>query len=543
MRAVVDIETDAINATKIHCIVARSKETGQTRHWIGDECHNFREWSKKIDTFIMHNGISFDAPLLNKFTGSDIKVDQIDDTLIKSQLYNPIRDGGHSLESWGNFFNHKKGDYHDFSHFNQDMLKYCYTDTAVTMETYDYLQEEGKKFSEESYDLERKVRSIVDKQQSNGFAFDLMKGMTLEAKLMDELYSLEEKAHDMFPPTIVELKTKTKEIPFNIASRKQIAERLMEKGWKPKKKTDKGNVIVNEAVLDTIDMPEAKMFSRYFLLQKRTGLLKAWIQACSEQERVHGRVLTLKTITGRMAHHGPNMAQVPAVYSPYGKECRELWTVSNTETHQLVGTDASGLELRCLAHYMNDAKFTNEVLTGDVHTANMKAAGLSNRDQAKTFIYAFLYGAGPAKIGSVVGGRASDGQKLISKFLKNMPALNKLRKDIGTVASKGLIRGLDGRMLHIRHEHAALNTLLQGAGAVVCKRWLVEMDRMIWEHGLDAKLVASVHDEYQFEVAKPDIESFTKITKEAMYTTQEILNFKCDLDSDFKVGNNWAETH
>ena len=543
MRAVVDIETDAIDATKIHCIVARSADTGETRHWIGDQCREFGEWSKKIDTFIMHNGISFDAPLLNKFTGSDIKVNQIDDTLIKSQLYNPIRDGGHSLEAWGNFLGHKKGDYHDFSHFNQEMLKYCYIDTAVTMETYKYLQEEGKKFSEKSYDLEREVRSIVDKQQKNGFAFNIMKGMTLEAKLMDELHSLEEKAHDMFPPTIVELKTKTKKIPFNIASRKQIADRLMKKGWKPTKKTDKGNVIVNESVLDTIDMPEAKMFSRYFLLQKRTGLLKAWIQACSEKERVHGRVMTLKTITGRMAHHGPNMAQVPAVYSPYGKECRELWTVSNTDTHQLVGTDASGLELRCLAHYMNDAKFTNEVLTGDVHTANMKAAGLSNRDQAKTFIYAFLYGAGPAKIGSVVGGSASDGRNLIAKFLKNMPALNKLRKDIGAVAASGTIRGLDGRMLHIRHEHAALNTLLQGAGAVVCKRWLVEMDRMIWEHGLDAKLVASVHDEYQFEVAKPDIESFTKITKEAMYTTQKILDFKCDLDSDFKVGNNWAETH
>jgi DNA polymerase-1 len=543
MRAVVDIETDAINATKIHCIVARRADTGETRHWIGDQCREFGEWSKKIDTFIMHNGISFDAPLLNKFTGSDIKVHQIDDTLIKSQLYNPIREEGHSLEAWGNFLGHKKGDYHDFATFNEDMLKYCYTDTQLTREVSDYLQVEGKKFSDKSYDLERKVRSIVDKQQSNGFAFNLMKGMTLEARLMDELHSLEEKAQDMFPPTIVELKTKTKEIPFNIASRKQIAERLMEKGWKPKNKTDKGNVIVNEAVLDTIDMPEAKMFSRYFLLQKRTGLLKAWIQACSEQERVHGRVLTLKTITGRMAHHGPNMAQVPAVYSPYGKECRELWTVSNTETHQLVGTDASGLELRCLAHYMEDEKFTNEVLTGDVHTANMKAAGLSNRDQAKTFIYAFLYGAGPAKIGSVVGGRASDGQKLIAKFLKNMPALNKLRKNISEVASSGLIRGLDGRMLHIRHAHAALNTLLQGAGAVVCKQWLVEMDRMIWEHGLDAKLVASVHDEYQFEVAKPDINSFTKITKEAMYTTQEILNFRCDLDSDFKVGNNWAETH
>jgi DNA polymerase I-like protein with 3'-5' exonuclease and polymerase domains len=250
------------------------------------------------------------------------------------------------------------------------------------------------------------------------------------------------------------------------------------------------------------------------------------------------------------------MAQVPAVYSPYGKECRELWTISNPDTHQLVGTDASGLELRCLAHYMEDEKFTNEVLTGDVHTANQKAAGLQTRDQAKTFIYAFLYGAGPGKIGSIVGGSWSEGEKLIAKFLKNMPSLADLRNDITSEAKldrlkrevlndgqSGRIKGLDGRMLHIRHEHATLNTLLQSAGAIVCKQWLVEMDRMIWEHGLDAKLVASVHDEYQFEVAKPDIDSFTKITKEAMKVTQNILNFKCDLDCDYKVGNNWAETH
>jgi DNA polymerase I-like protein with 3'-5' exonuclease and polymerase domains len=302
-------------------------------------------------------------------------------------------------------------------------------------------------------------------------------------------------------------------------------------------------VIVNEDVLSKIDMPEAQMFSRYFLLQKRTGLLKAWIKECGEDMRVRGRVLTLKTITGRMAHHSPNMAQVPAVYSPYGKECRELWTVSNPDTHQLVGTDASGLELRCLAHYMNNADFTNEVLTGDVHTANQRAAGLSNRDQAKTFIYAFLYGAGPAKIGKIVGGGTGKGQKLISKFLANMPALRTLRSNIQEAAQQGSIPGLDGRRLMIRSEHAALNTLLQGAGAIVCKQWLVEIDKRVRKSGLDAKLVASVHDEYQFEVAKPDINRFTKITKEAMYQTQKVFNFKCDLDSDYKVGNNWAETH
>ena len=186
MRAVVDIETDAINATKIHCIVARRADTGETRHWIGDQCLEFGEWSKKIDTFIMHNGISFDAPLLNKFTGSDIKVDQIDDTLIKSQLYNPIRDGGHSLESWGNFFNHKKGDYHDFSHFNQDMLKYCYTDTAVTMETYDSLQDEVKKFSEEASDLERKLRISIDQQQDNCCVFNTATEKQLDDTLMND---------------------------------------------------------------------------------------------------------------------------------------------------------------------------------------------------------------------------------------------------------------------------------------------------------------------------------------------------------------------
>ena len=550
MKAVVDIETDSINATQIHCIVAKKYDTGETRQWVQGECGEFREWSKRIDTFIMHNGISFDAPVLNRLTGSDIRLNQIRDTLIESQLYNPVRDGGHSLEAWGKRLGSEKIEYNDFNHFSPEMLEYCKQDVNVTQKLGMALEEEGKDFSDRSYNLERQVRSIVDKQQENGFAFDIMGAMILEANLSDELYKLEEKAQDMFPAKVEKrvsekpgkpLKDKITE--FNIASRIHIAERLEEMGVKFTEHTETGRAVINETVLDRIDLPEAQMFSRYFLLQKRTGLLRSWIQECSDQDRVHGRVLTLRTITGRMAHHKPNMAQVPAVYSPYGKECRELWTISNPDTYQLVGTDASGLELRCLAHYMGDEKFTNEVLTGDVHTANQKAAGLQTRDQAKTFIYAFLYGAGPSKIGTVVGGSWAEGEELIAKFLKNMPKLNTLRNNVAKAAMSGKITGLDGRKLHIRHEHAALNTLLQGAGAIVCKQWLVEMDRMIWEHGLDAKLVASVHDEYQFEVAKPDIDSFTKVTKEAMKTTQEILNFKCDLDCDYKVGNNWAETH
>ena len=540
--AVVDIETDRLDATKIHCIVA-SSISGKQKVWIEDECQQFSDWSRQIDQFIMHNGISFDAPILNRLTGSNIKLSQVRDTLIESQLYNPIRDGGHSLQSWGERLGYSKGDYNDFTAFNKEMLEYCQRDTELTRKVAGVLSGEGSSFSDRSYNLERKVRAIIDQQERNGFAFDIQKATVFLSQLEDEQYSLEEKAQEMFEPTEVKLKTKTKYIPFNIASRKQIAERLMERGWEPKKHTEKGNVIVSEEILSKLDMPEAQMFSRYFLLQKRTGLLKSWIQECQEDDRVRGRVMTLRTVTGRMAHNSPNMAQVPATYSPYGKECRELWTVSNPDTHALVGTDASGLELRCLAHYMEDPKFTREVLTGDVHTANQKMAGLETRDQAKTFIYAFLYGAGPAKIGSVVGAGAKQGNILIQRFLKNMPALNRLRSKVQEAAEEGTIIGLDGRQLQIRAVHSSLNTLIQGAGAIVCKQWLVHMDERIRAKGIDAKLIASVHDEYQFEVSKKDTTIFGQITKDAMKDTEATLNVKCPLDCEYKVGNTWAETH
>jgi len=225
MKAVVDIETDAIDAKKIHCIVAQQYETGEVRKWIGDECKEFGEWSKKIDQFIMHNGISFDAPLLNKFTGSSITPLQVRDTLLESQLFNPVREGGHSLESWGERLGFAKLDFHDFSEFSPLMLEYCQRDVELTRKLAQNLEQEKKKFSNQCYDLERDVRIIVDRQQNNGFAFDLMKAQLLLAKLEDEQHELERNAEEEFEPTIVELKTKTKQIPFNIASRKQIADR------------------------------------------------------------------------------------------------------------------------------------------------------------------------------------------------------------------------------------------------------------------------------------------------------------------------------
>jgi DNA polymerase I-like protein with 3'-5' exonuclease and polymerase domains len=548
MKVILDIETDGFNPSKIHCIVAKDVATNTVYVWDSSNMYGFKSWTKDVDKFIMHNGLSFDAPVLNRLLGTGITPDKIIDTLILSQLFNPIREKGHSLRAWGEKLNMLKGGEDvNFSKYDFNMLNYCKQDVEITHAVYNELVKESNGFSQESSDLEHNIRLILDQQEKNGFAFDMMKAQQLLAKLKEDIYDLEQWSLEEFEPTIVEMKTKTKEIPFNIGSRQQIADRLMKKGWKPKQFTDKKNIIINEAVLKTIKEPELKLtaerFSKYFLLQKRAVMVESWIDACDNDNRVHGKVMTLRTITGRMAHNSPNMAQVPAVYSPYGKDCRGLWTISDPMKYKLVGTDASGLELRCLAHYLNDTTYTDEILNGDIHTKNMELAGLANRDQAKTFIYAFLYGAGAEKIGKIVGAGKEQGNSLIKRFLSNLPSLRRLREQVESVSRRGKIKAIDGRYLKVRSPHSALNTLLQGAGAIVCKQWLLHIITRVYNKKLDAKLVASVHDEYQFEVANKDVNEFCSITKIAMKETEKTLKLRCPLDNDYKVGVTWAETH
>jgi DNA polymerase I-like protein with 3'-5' exonuclease and polymerase domains len=544
VKVVLDIETDQLDASVVNCIVAKNIDTNVSTVFDPSNMHVFKNWSKDIEQYIMHNGLSFDAPVLNRLLGTNIKPSQVLDTLILSQLFNPLREGGNGLKAWGDRFNFPKGEINNFAKYTDELRKYCMQDVEITHKLYNHLKKEGKGFSKSSIHMEHQVRVIIDQQEKNGFYLDVKKAMCLHNTLLDEANDLEKWGRIYFDPTRKDLKTKTKYIPFNIGSRQQIADRLMDIGWKPKKHTEKGNVIVNEEVLDGINLPEAKKISRYLLLQKRIAQIKSWIDACDDTDgRVHGRVHTLKTITGRMAHHSPNMAQIPAVRSPYGKECRDCWTVENPYTHSIVGTDASGLELRCLAHLMNDTNFTEEVLNGDIHTANMKMAGISDRDQAKTFIYAFMYGAGASKIGKIVGKGAKEGQELMNRFLSNMPSLKRVRDSVTNSATKGKIKGIDGRLLHVRSPHSALNTLLQGAGAVVCKLWLINMNKRIQASGVDAKLVASIHDEYQYEVAKKDVQKFGSITKDAMKDTEQQLQMKCPLDNEWKEGTTWAQTH
>ena len=566
MRTVLDIETDSLDAKNIHCVVAKNIDENKTYSFVGEDCYtklpNFiNNHCKEI---IMHNGVSFDAPVLNRLLNTKITIGQITDTLIMSQLYNPERDKGHSLDSWGERIGLKKIEFNNFSQFSQEMLTYCKRDVDVTHQVYKRLIVEGKNFSKKSLRLEHDIRSIITKQENNGFYLDQQKANNLYAMLEDKAEQLEKEVHKTFPPLKIEEEfipkvnnksrgyvkgvpfTKVSYQEFNLASRKQIAERLMKLGWKPNKFTDKGSPIVDEGVLSKIDnIAEAKLISEYLLLKKRTSQITSWLDVVNETTgRVHGRVLTLRCVSGRMSHHSPNMAQVPAVYSSYGKECREVWTTDKPNTHIIFGTDASGLELRMLAHYIDTPEYTNEILNGDIHTRNMNMAGLTNRDQAKTFIYAFLFGAGAKKIGQIVGSKdMAVGKKLIDKFLSELPKLKSFRNQVEEAATMGKVRGLDGRLFNVRSPHKAVNTIVQGAGAIACKVWLRQMINLINKSGIDSKLVASIHDEYQFEVHKKDVEEMGRIVKTAIKNTTEELNLKCPLDAEFKTGLSWAETH
>ncbi len=561
MHIVLDIETNSTH-DKIWCVVCRDIDKDVVSTFVQPAM--LQDFIKGCDSIVTHNGIFFDFPVLKKVWGIQVKKSQLVDTLVLSRLYNPSLEDGHSLAAWGNRLGFPKGDFKDFDGgLTDEMLQYCIQDTKVTAELYKHLtQEMENDYSKESIKLEHDVAIIIAEQERNGFKLNEASALSLLAELKTKLDIIQSAMQDLFPPRVESGRThKTsgkplKDIvePFNPGSRQQIAERLQEKGWKPKKRTEKGSVIVDEEVLASLDYPEAKALAEYMMLQKRIAQITSWLDAVGSDGRVHGRVITNGAVTGRMTHMNPNMAQVPNSGSPYGHECRDLWTVE--KGYKLVGIDASGLELRMLAHYMNDNEYTNEVVSGDIHTANQTAAGLQTRNQAKTFIYAFLYGAGSAKIGSIVGGSAKEGQKLIDSFLQNTPKLKRLREKVARLyAAKGWLQGLDGRKLLVRAEHSALNTLLQGAGAIVMKQAVVILHKRLRKAKIDFKMVANVHDEWQIEVEENRAEEAGQMGKQAIIDVVKELKvldndppnpkkrLRCPLDGEYKVGNSWKETH
>ncbi len=552
-----DIETNTKH-DQIWCCV--TKKGDEVIVWT--EARKLNEYLSRDDTIVMHNGISFDAPILNQLWSTKIRLNQCRDTLVMSRLMNPNRENGHSLAAWGNRLGYPKIEFSDYDGgLSDEMIQYCIRDVEVLERVYYALEDEKRNygFSDKSIQLEHEVAAIISRQERRGFRLDVPYTMVLASEFRDKAAAIEQELQQLFPPIVTERvsektgKRLTDKIEvFNPGSRQQISKRLIDLGWKPTKKTEKGSVIVDEKTLEEISkdarytskpvlVSVAAKLQEYLLLSKRHSQVQSWLDVVQEDGRVRGKVITNGAVTGRMTHHSPNMAQVPSSSSPYGEECRQCWTVD--DGYKLVGIDASGLELRMLAHYMKDKDYVREVCEGDIHTKNQNAAGLQTRPQAKTFIYAFLYGAGPSKIGAIVGGGAQEGQRLIDSFLDNTPALKALRTKVDGLAEKGYLPGLDGRKLFIRSAHAALNTLLQGAGAIVMKQSLVLLNKKLQKQKVEAHFVANVHDEWQIEVRADQAELVGQLGVQAIQEAGEVLEMRCPLTGEYRVGNNWKETH
>lgn len=620
---------------------------------------------------------------------------------------------------------------------------------------------------------------------------------------------------------------------FNFGSPKQIQKRLNRIGWKPYQKTvgfiEKEKLYerkkitkeeyeaakeygfkISEENLDTIPdtAPESvKKLKIWKVLSSRKSMIeKQWSPHIGSDGRLRGYCDPLGAVTNRMTHDNPNLANIPSLVKKkdengvekplygydglYSYEVRDCFTIEDKTNYVMFGTDASGLELRCLCHYMNDPVYTDIVVNGDPHEHNRKLAGLELRSQAKTFIYACvtmdttvltkkgwktyyevnvgdlvltynpttkmkewkpilekvyyedaeviemshnhsfkvkttpnhrwfikqrkhsrskksfarpymthtvkttseinshssiivnapyvedtestycfevkkygvdwvqrvldmsskerqafihgflladgyidkfnkwqwnqlddeiaeglftacylesssylyyidvkskgmkhciisakshitaqklkkvklenqpvwcirtenesfvmrqgncvtitgntLYGGGNAKLGTIIGGSAQDGKALRERFMASLPAFNNLVERVKKEAEKGYITGLDGRRIRVRKPHAALNTLLQSAGAIICKYWLIYIIKLIKKYNVDVKLLLSVHDEYQFEVHKKDVETMKKIVKQSMKMVEKKLKVNVPLDCEYSIGTSWAETH
>lgn len=509
--------------------------------------------------------------------------------------------------------------------FNKAMDDYCQQDVAGTLALLEKIEE--KDYSLEARRLEVEVTKIVAAQERHGFYFDILGAEKLLASLSSRRAELDDTLREVFKPWYAPKRekgenavlvpkrndrrhgyvegcplTKVELMVFNPGSRDHIADRMKALfGWVPVEFTDGGKPKVDETTLNGVNYPEAKLLVEYLTVEKRLGQLaegkQAWLKKVRDNQRIHGRVNPMGAGSHRASHSDPNTAQVPKIHKDenkqvllgyaggWGFESRSLFMVPSGR--RLVGVDAEGLQLRVLGHYMarfDDGAFAHAVANGDkskgtdAHTINQRAIGMNERENAKTFIYAYLLGAGGLKLGTIVYDDFTDkqreafndkypagevqiealvrlGNRAKRRIEDGVPALGAVQSLFKDKAKRGWIKSLDGRIVRVPSLHVALAYALQSGEAVIMKRAMVLLWQRAhaqgWGWGGHWAQVAWVHDEFQCEVYDPEIaDEFGQLAATCIRdATQEIagigpaIDFQCPLAGDYGVGVTWADTH
>ena len=595
MRLLFDIETNGLprkGMDRIHCIVAKDLDTEQVFRFNDtgstQSVTNGVTLLQEADVLIGHNIVGFDIPVIQQIYPFFQTKAELFDTLILSRMFFPdilSRDyrkkpigmpaklyGRHALEAWGYRLGDYKGEFGkttDWSDWSIKMEDYCEQDVHVCVSVFDLMADHDRlnKY-QDSIRLEHDLAAIMAKQETSGWPFDVTAAQKLEATLRTEMDQLADQMREVFPyvdggemtpkrpnSTRGYIKdaafTKLKE--FNPTSRDHIGWAFMTwRGWKPETFTDTGRPKIDEGVLMGIDTEEATIFARILELQKALGQLSdgtnAWLKMVTQKGRIH-HTCQLATNTGRNAHSRPNLGQTSS-----DPRCRSLFLPG--KGFKQVGADASGLELRMLGHYLSHfdgGAFADVVVNGDIHQQNADRVGCSRKD-VKTLTYAFIYGASDKKIGSSLDKSLSDGEagvlgkQIRKKFLAAIPGLDGLLTAVQKKAETDILKGLDGRPIRLQgKKHAALNYLLQSAGAIVTKRWGVIASNMIVEAGLqyevDYQWLSYIHDEWNLAVVPAHVDTVKGILEWSIQDAGHYYKLKVPLNSEAKDGNNWAQVH
>lgn len=594
---VIDIETDGLRPTKIWCVCCYNPSTDSFTNFHEDTKEECKKLLESEDLIVAHNGICYDFPTLKRLWNINLKISKVFDTLVASRLADPKRECGHSLKELGTVLGVYKDHYEDWTHWTPEMEQYCEQDCRVCYAVYKKVQQELRGFSQLCIQLEMRSQYILAEQHYNGFDFDMDGAVALKNKMMSEYFPLIQKLQTAFPPRKQligqytarrkmdgTLTAKSAEIiardtveatdtpdvynvyeykEFMIDSPAEIRERL-KPYWKPviwNKPTKDGSVTpkVCDANLETVrkDAPEAiKDIVRCKILKSRSTLVQSFIDACWEDGRVHGDVISTGASSHRMAHRNPNLGNIASPKSLYGAECRSLFRAP--EGRVIVGCDLAGIQLRALAHYVNDPILIDQIVTGDIHVHMAKVYGLLPQDvtydetipehkkarsRGKTITYAVLMGAGAAKIGQLAGGDADLGRDIMKRLSDGIHGWSKFKANIEARAKIGWFSALDGRRVKLVNAHLGMSLYLQSFEQAVMKYAMFTFNKELKKAGIDYKQVVVVHDEVEIECKPEDAEFVGETIRNAYINAGKFYQLNIPLDGEYKIGKNWLEVH
>lgn len=598
MREVVfDIETDGLNASKIHVIVCIDIDTDEVFVFDTD-MHAFMEFAKTVSVWIGHNSIYFDHKVLSKFFGLKFDKRKCIDTLVLSQLLDTGREGGHSLEAWGVRLGHPKIEHEDWTTYTPEMRERCIGDCRLTLKVYNHLMKivnRTKGAFDKAFKNELMARWTAREMNENGFPFDIVSARNLYKELEQRQSELEPVLAASFEPKVEykQLKTKLKEtiIPFNPGSPKQIVDRLWEAGWEPINKTkthekeERSRKVsertkrygwkIDETNLSTLPEGYPKGFDvllEHMIVSSRLRTLTEWMNAYDETTGcIHGDFNPLGTRTHRCVHSKPNMGNVATkktikynsqelrkLATDLGGRMRSMWGLTGPELSDtnvwLVGTDMESAHLRIFGHLINDKEFIHALISGrkedgtDPHTVNKNKLGdiCVDRDRSKTFIFTYLNGGQANRVRHIFGCSLSAAKQGLQQFVESYPGLKRLRETrIPKDAARGYFEGVDGRFVVNDSEHLMMGMYLQNMESVImkyaCEMWKGILDRL----GIHYKLINWVHDEFVTTVYgdKKTAEFVGRVQAWSISKVGKMFKLNCPMGGEYKIGKNWLEVH